>query len=121
MPMLALRAVVNDMTEAQSLQMLLMLVLMVPWLIWPAVSRYRDATLALVVSHVPPINMFGMLLRLGSSPAAPLVGEVWLSIPVGVASVVGAVRVAGKVFRIGLVMYGKPPDLKTLIRWIRAA
>ncbi len=118
--MLAVGAAVNDMTEAQSLQMPLMFVLMIPWFIWPAVSRNPDSMLAVVVSHVPPINMFGMLLRLASSQPPPW-WEVWLSIAVGLASVVGAVWVAAKVFRIGLLMYGKPPDLKTLIRWVRAA
>ena len=118
--MLAVGAAVNDMTEAQSLQMPLMLVLMVPWLISPAVTRNPGSTLAVVVSHLPPINTFGMLLRLGSSQPPPG-WEVWLSIAVGLASVVGAVWVAAKVFRIGLLMYGKPPDLKTLIRWVRAA
>ncbi len=118
--MLAVGAAVNDMTEAQTLQMPLMLVLMVPWFIWPAVSRNPGSTFAVVVSHVPPLNTFGMLLRLGSSQPPPW-WEVWLSIAVGLASVVGAVWVAAKVFRIGLLMYGKPPDLKTLIRWVRAA
>ena len=55
----------------------------------------------------------------GSSQPPPW-WEVWLSIAVGLASV-GAVWVAAKAFRIGLLMYGKPPDLKTLIRWVRAA
>ncbi len=118
--MLAVGAAVNDMTEAQTLQMPLMLVLMVPWFIWPAVSRNPGSTLAVVVSHLPPLNSFGMLLRLGSSQPPPW-WEVWLSIAVGLASVVAAVWVAAKVFRIGLLMYGKPPDLKTLIRWVRAA
>ena len=118
--MLAVGAAVNDMTEAQTLQMPLMLVLMVPWFIWPAVSRNPGSTFAVVVSHLPPLNSFGMLLRLGSSQPPPW-WEVWLSIAVGLASVVGAVWVAAKVFRIGLLMYGKPPDLKTLIRWVRAA
>ncbi len=118
--MLAVGAAVNDMTEAQTLQMPLILVLMVPWFIWPAVSRNPGSTLAIVVSHLPPINSFGMLLRLGSTQPPPW-WEVWLSIAVGLASVVGAVWVAAKVFRIGLLMYGKPPDLKTLIRWVRAA
>ena len=118
--MLAVGAAVNDMTEAQTLQMPLMLVLMVPWFIWPAVSRNPGSTLAVVVSHLPPINSFGMLLRLGSTQPPPW-WEVWVSISVGLASVVGAVWVAAQVFRIGLLMYGKPPDLKTLIRWVRAA
>ena len=118
--MLAVGAAVNDMTEAQTLQMPLMLVLMVPWFIWPAVSRNPGSTFAVVVSHLPPLNTFGMLLRLGSSQPPPW-WEVWLSIAVGLASVVAAVWVAAKVFRIGLLMYGKPPDLKTLIRWVRAA
>ena len=118
--MLAVGAAVNDMTEAQTLQMPLILVLMVPWFIWPAVSRNPGSTLAIVVSHLPPLNSFGMLLRLGSTQPPPW-WEVWLSIAVGLASVVAAVWVAAKVFRIGLLMYGKPPDLKTLIRWVRAA
>ena len=118
--MLAVGAAVNDMTEAQSLQMPLMLVVMLPWFIWPAVSRNPDSVLAVTVSHLPPVNTFGMLLRMSSSQPPPL-WEVWLSIGTGLLSVVAAVWVAAKVFRIGLLMYGKPPDFRTLIRWIRAA
>ncbi len=118
--MLAVGAAVNDMTEAQSLQMPLMLVVMLPWFFWPAVSRNPDSTLAVAVSHLPPVNAFGMLLRMASSQPPPW-WEVWLSIGTGLLSVVAAVWVAAKVFRIGLLMYGKPPDFRTLIRWIRAA
>ena len=118
--MLAVGAAVNDMTEAQSLQMPLMLIVMLPWIFWPAVSRNPDSVLAITVSHLPPVNTFGMLLRLASSQPPPW-WEVWLSIGTGLVSVVAAVWVAAKVFRIGLLMYGKPPDLRTLIRWVRAA
>ncbi len=47
--------------------------------------------------------------------------QVWLSIGIGVASAFAAIWFAAKVFRIGLLMYGKPPDFATLIRWARAA
>ena len=40
---------------------------------------------------------------------------------VGAASVYAAVWFAAKVFRVGLLMHGKPPDLRTLIRWVRLA
>ncbi|MCY3845961.1 MAG: ABC transporter permease [Acidobacteria bacterium] len=118
--MLAAGAAVNDMNEAASLQAPLMVVIMVPWLVSPAVARSPESTLAYVVSFAPPINTFGMLIRMASTQPPPW-WQVWLSIAVGAASVVGAVWIAAKVFRIGLLMYGKPPDLRTLMRWVRAA
>ena len=33
----------------------------------------------------------------------------------------GALWFAGKVFRVGLLMHGKPPSLRTLVRWSRMA
>lgn len=118
--MLAVGASVNTINEAGQLQTPLMLVLMLPLFIWPAVSRNPNSMLAVVVSHLPPINSFGMLVRMASSQPPPW-WEVWLSIGIGVASVFGAVWVASKIFRIGLLMYGKPPNLRTLFRWVRAA
>jgi hypothetical protein len=47
--------------------------------------------------------------------------RVRLQTLVGVASVFGALWFTAKVFRIGLLMYGKPPSFATLIRWARAA
>ena len=118
--MLAVGASVNTVSEAGQLQTPLMLVLMLPLFIWPAVSRNPNSMLAVVVSHLPPINSFGMLVRMASSQPPPW-WEVWLSIGIGVASVFGAVWVASKIFRIGLLMYGKPPNLRTLFRWVRDA
>jgi ABC-2 type transport system permease protein len=118
--MMAVGAAVNEMSEAQSLQMPLILIIMIPWLLWPAISRNPNSTLAVVVSFLPPLNTFGMLLRMASSQPPPY-WQVWLSIGVGVASVIGTLWIAAKIFKIGLLMYGKPPDLKTLVRWVRAA
>ena len=47
--------------------------------------------------------------------------QVLLSIAVGIAAVFGAIWVAAKVFRVGLLMHGKPPNLATLFRWVRMA
>jgi ABC-2 type transport system permease protein len=46
---------------------------------------------------------------------------VWASIAIGILGVIAATWVAAKIFRIGLLMFGKPPDFKTLVRWVRAA
>jgi ABC-2 type transport system permease protein len=46
---------------------------------------------------------------------------VWLSILIGILGVFVAVWFASKVFRVGLLMYGKPPNFATLVRWSRMA
>jgi ABC-2 type transport system permease protein len=118
--MLTVGAVVNDMREAQSMMMPIMLLIITPWIFWLPISREPNSVFSTVISFVPPVNTFTMLLRVTSN-APPPWWQVWLSIVIGVASVVVAVWFAAKVFRIGLLMYGKPPDFATLIRWARAA
>ncbi|HEY9183238.1 MAG TPA: ABC transporter permease, partial [Gammaproteobacteria bacterium] len=118
--MMAAGAAVNDMREAQQLMMPMSILLMLPWILWMPISRNPDSMLAIVASLVPPLNTFGMLLRL-SSTSPPPAWQVWLSIAIGVAGVFATVWFSAKVFRIGLLMFGKPPDFKTLVKWARAA
>ena len=118
--MMAAGAAVNDMREAQQLMMPMSLILMVPWMLWFPISRNPDSVLAVVASFLPPVNTFAMLMRLASTSPPPA-WQVWLSIAIGLAGVVGTVWVTAKVFRIGLLMFGKPPDFKTLVKWVRTA
>jgi ABC-type Na+ efflux pump permease subunit len=118
--MMAAGAAVNDMREAQSLMTPLMLVLILPWFMMIPVSRDPDSTFAIVTSFVPPLNTFGMLLRLASTQPPPL-WQVWTSIAIGILGVIACTWIAAKIFKIGLLMFGKPPNFKTLVRWVRAA
>ena len=118
--MVSIGAVVSDMREAQSLMMPIMLVLTFPFWVWFPLSQNPNSTFATVLSFVPPINTFAMLIRL-TSTAPPPWWQVWASIGVGMAGVVAALWFASKVFKIGLLMYGKPPNFATLVRWARQA
>jgi ABC-2 type transport system permease protein len=118
--MAAVGAAVNEMREAQSLMMPIMLTLMLPWVLAAPIAREPNSTFSMAMSFIPPVNTFAMLLRLTSS-APPPAWQVWLTIAIGLLSVVASMWCAAKVFTIGLLMYGKPPDLKTLIGWIRQA
>ncbi len=86
--MMAAGAAVNDMREAQQLMMPMTLVLIVPWMLWMPISRNPDSVLAVVVSFLPPLNTFGMLMRLASTSPPPA-WQVWLSIAIGIAGVFG--------------------------------
>lgn len=116
--MSAIGAAVNELREAQTLLTPVMLVVMLPMMLWLPISRDPNSMFATVLSLLPPVNPFVMMLRLGSSTPPPT-WQVWLSIGIGVASMAAAVWFAGKVFRIGLLMHGKPPSFATLLRWAR--
>jgi ABC-2 type transport system permease protein len=118
--MMAVGAAVNEMKEAQGLMAPLTITFMIPWLLWFPITRNPDSILSLVMSFVPPINTFAIILRMASSSPPPL-WQVWLSILIGIGSVLGAIWFTAKVFRIGLLMYGKPPNFATLVRWVRSA
>jgi ABC-2 type transport system permease protein len=118
--MVSVGAVVNDMREAQSLMMPLMLVLTFPFWVWFPISQNPNSPFATAISFIPPINSFAMLIRLTSTSPPPW-WQVWTSIGVGVFGVVAALWFAAKIFKIGLLMYGKPPNVATLIRWARQA
>jgi ABC-type Na+ efflux pump permease subunit len=118
--MMAIGSAVNELREAQSLMMPVMIVIMLPWFLWMPISRDPDSTLSVAVSFIPPLNTFGMMLRLSSTEPPPA-WEVWLSIGIGIATVYVAIWCAARIFRIGVLMSGKPPNFWTLLRWIRSA
>ena len=118
--MAGIGAAVNEMREAQTLMTPLMVMIMIPWMLWMPITRNPNSMFSTVISFVPPINSFAMLLRLTSTSPPPL-WQVLASMAIGILSVWGALWFATKVFRIGLLMFGKPPNLATLIRWARMA
>jgi len=118
--MMAVGSAVNDMKEAQGLLMPLSITFMIPWILWFPISRSPDSLLSVVMSFIPPVNTFAILLRMASSSPPPW-WQIWFSILIGLGSVIGAVWFTSKIFRIGLLMFGKPPNFRTLLRWVRSA
>jgi ABC-2 type transport system permease protein len=117
--MAGIGSAVSEARDAQALLMPVMLINMLPMFLWMPITRAPNSMLAIVLSFLPPVGPFVMVLRLGSSSPPPT-WQVWLSIAVAAVAAWGAVWFAGKVFRIGVLMYGKPPNLRTLVRWARS-
>jgi ABC-2 type transport system permease protein len=94
------------------------MLLIIPFALLPTIERAPDSLLSVAMSFIPPMNSIAMLARLGSATPPPL-WQVLVSILAGLAVASVTVWFAAKVFRIGLLMHGKPPNLQTLIRWLR--
>ncbi len=118
--MLAVGAAVNQLADAQSLMGPIMILLMVPYVLTPVIGNAPNSHMSVALSFIPPINSFAMLARIASDTPPPL-WQVLATIVVGLASAAVAVWFAAKIFRISLLMHGKPPSITTLIRWAREA
>jgi ABC-type Na+ efflux pump permease subunit len=116
----AIGAAVTEVREAQALVTPVMLVLMVPWLLAAPVARDPNTTMAIALSFIPPVNTLAMMIRMASTSPPP-VWQVWATIAIGLAAACVVTWGAAKIFRIGLLMYGKPPNVATLLRWARQA
>lgn len=116
----AVGSAVNDAREAQALQGPLMGVVML--LIYLAIfagMNDTNSTLMRVLSFIPLSLPFAMSMRV-ANPAAPPPGwEIAASLAVGVLIVIVFIWAAAKIFRVGVLMYGKPPTLLGLIKWVR--
>jgi ABC-2 type transport system permease protein len=111
-------SICNTIKETQSLMMPIMLVFILPILAWARLAQEPNGDLARVLSYVPPATPMVMVLRL-SSGTDVWAGEVILSILVLAASVLATIWIAAKVFRTGILMYGKRPGPREVLRWLR--
>jgi ABC-2 type transport system permease protein len=72
---------------------------------------------SIVASCFPPCASIIMMLRMGSQPV-PL-GQVAISVGLLIVSIVGVLWFSAKLYRIGILMYGKRATLPEIIRWLR--
>ena len=118
--MMAVGAAVSQLSDAQSLMGPIMILLVVPYILTFVIGGAPNSTMSVTLSFIPPVNTFAMLARIASDSPPPL-WQVLLSILVAIAGAGVAVWFAAKIFRISLLMHGKPPSFATLIKWARAA
>jgi ABC-2 type transport system permease protein len=118
--MLTVGAAVSSNADAQSLLGPVMVLLLVPYFLAVYVGMTPGLTLWAILSFVPPVNSFIMLARVASDTPPPF-WEVLLSFGVGMMFVACVLWFAAKVFKVALLMHGKPPSIATLVRWARMA
>lgn len=109
-------SVCNSMQEAQNLMGPLMLVLFIPLMTMVPVGQDPNGLLAKVLSFVPILTPFVMMNRAAGPPALWEYAATSLLL---VASLAGMLWMSAKVFRVGILMTGKPPKLGEIFRWIR--
>jgi ABC-2 type transport system permease protein len=113
----ALGAMTNSEQELQQLNMFLMLPLFFCMLMLPVVISNPNSVLARIVSLIPFCTPLLMNFRVSLSMPQPW--EIALSIVLMIATIFAVLWIASRIYRVGILMYGKKPNLPELLRWLK--
>ena len=116
---IAIGSACSDLKDAQNLMTPAMMLIMIPALMWPAITRAPQSALSVGASLFPPATPFLMLLRLALEERPP-VWQVALGVTLTVLTTILIIWAAGKIVRTGLLMQGKGITFAELFRWVRA-
>jgi ABC-2 type transport system permease protein len=85
----------------------------------PGVLTAPDSTLSVFLSLFPFSSPILMVVRMAASDVPAW--QVLLAFALLVAAFVGMIALAGRIHRVGILMYGKRATLRDLWRWARTA
>jgi ABC-2 type transport system permease protein len=112
-------SMVNSEQDAQQAAMPVMFLLMGTWIFVNPVLLSPNGTIATVLSWLPFSSPIIMPMRMGlaSVPWTSVAG----SLAVCALGCVGAVWLASRIYRVGMLMYGKRPSMGEVVKWLRYA
>lgn len=114
---LLIGSMVTTTQEGGQLAMPVVFLLMAGLYMAFVVMRSPNSRFATVVSMIPLFSPITMIVRIvGQTP--PL-WQILLSLGIGVATVLGLLWLAARVYRIGMLMYGKRATIPEVMRWVR--
>lgn len=113
----AIGAMVSSEQEAQQAQTPVMMVLVVPMLCVQLVANDPRGMVAEVLTQLPFSS--AMLMPMRWSLGGASLTSVLISLAILAVSAWLVARLAARIYRVGILMYGKRPGLRELLRWLR--
>lgn len=113
----AVGALNSNETEAAQMMWPVVVLAMVPMMTLGPVLDDPGGTMAMWLSQVPFFSPVLMFTRVAVGAAAPW--EIALSLALLGLGLLGMAFVAGRIYRVGILMQGKRPTLPEVWRWVR--
>ncbi len=111
----AIGSAVDADEDAQQLMLPVMMPLILSMIILFAVAKNPEGPLAFWASIIPLTSPIIMMTRI---PFGAATWEIILSMALLVATIFGTIWIAGKIYRTGILMYGKKVNLKEIVKWL---
>lgn len=115
----AIGAAFNNMQEAQQVASVAVFFLVIPAFLMMPIINDPGSTMAVVTSLIPLFTPLLMTLRI--SLEMPPLWQILVSYALTVAFLWGMIWVCARIYRVGILMYGKKPTFKELWKWVRYA
>jgi len=115
----AIGAAVNTVQEAQNFVWPVMMPIIIGMVSFTAVLEAPDGVFSVTMSMIPGISPLIMFLRIVVQ--TPPLWQVALSIALLALGIVAVLWVSARVYRVGILMYGKRPTFPELLKWVRHA
>jgi ABC-2 type transport system permease protein len=110
-------SLVNSEKEAQQLLFPISMLLVVPMLMMMLILKSPSGSTSVVLSLIPFFAPILMLMRI--CVLLPPFSQIAASIGLLVLTIVVLIWIAAKIYRVGILMYGKRPSLREIAKWIR--
>lgn len=115
----AIGSMVNSEQEAQQLQFIAILPLVAAITVMFSVAQFPGSPVAIWCSLIPFTSPLIMFMRIAMQ--TPPWWQIGLSIAILLATTYGLVLVCAKIYRVGILMYGKRPTLPEIMKWLKYA
>jgi len=109
----------NSEQEAKQAAAPVLILLMSTWLLVQTILVNPNSKLAVALSWFPWSSPIIVPLRIGLTTVSPF--TIAGSIVVAILGCVGAVWLSARIYRVGMLMYGKKPSFGEVAKWIRYA
>ncbi|MBN1406160.1 MAG: ABC transporter permease [Calditrichaceae bacterium] len=113
----AIGAMVNTDQEGQQISFPVIMLLVVPIMILGLVVKNPDSTMVTTISLIPFFSPIIMFARINLT--SPGFMEIGGSIILLILTIIFLIWLAAKIYRVGILMYGKRPNLPEIIKWMR--
>ena len=112
-------ATCNSEKEAQQLIAPISMLMMLPWFLMFAIITNPDSGLAIGFSLSPVFGPLTMFVR--ALVSEPPLAHLAISIAVSIATILVFFWITAKIFRVGILSYGKRPTAAELWQWLKVA
>lgn len=110
-------AIVSSEEDAQQVQLPVTMLIVMPMMLFGLVMSNPNSTSSILLSMIPFFAPTLMMLRI--AVINPPLWQILTSMAIMLATILGSVWVAARIYRVGILMYGKRPSIAELGKWLR--